>query len=345
MPTPYTITHESVSVVIDGKMYTVKRGDPNYEAAKDAVLSERWEDVPGLLSKGFALEEWVRRFAEENEDFGFRDGLIFFDGEGLPHQLHERMLMMSENGDDPRSLMRFWARLQENPSGRSVEQLFPFLAHHNIPIDQDGYILAYKSVRRDYKDHHSGRFDNSVGRVHKMKRNRISDDPRAACAEGFHVGALAYARGFGGGNSRLLICRVDPADVVSIPYDSHQQKMRVCRYKVIAHYGEPLPSTTIDTSKDEAMKETTRDMKDSVESFAKRLGAGTRTSANAGQAELGGFKPPGAPGGDGSVIEVSDTGDAVPQDEPAARLGPPQVRFAGPRHRRSLEAPQGSHQR
>ena len=52
-----------------------------------------------------------------------------------------------------------------------------------------------------------------------------------------HVGALAYAITFcSGGGSRIVICEVDPENVVCVPYDCSQQKMRVCEYKVIGHH-------------------------------------------------------------------------------------------------------------
>ena len=81
----------------------------------------------------------------------------------------------------------------------------------------------------------------------QMPRNKISDDPRVACHEGLHCGNLAYVRDFGGtdGGKRIVIVRVDPADVVCVPYDSSMHKVRVCKYTVVGNYsGQPLPSTT-----------------------------------------------------------------------------------------------------
>lgn len=158
---------------------------------------------------------------------------------------------MATNGEDPTSLFRFHERLSKNPSWRSVQQLFQFLNHANIPFTKDGCFLAYKSVRSDYKDVHSGSWDNKPGAVNEMPRNQISDDPQQACHEGFHVGALSYARDFSG--SKMVVCKVDPADVVCVPYDSSQEKMRVCKYKVIGEWsGQPLDSLLHD---DEAVVE------------------------------------------------------------------------------------------
>ena len=183
-----------------------------------------------------SLVEWAKG------KFTYEGGEFRFNGEALPGDLESRCKAMATQGQDPTPLFKFWEKLQKNPSYRSVNQLWGFLQNGGHPLTKDGNFLAYKSVKSDYKDVHSGKFDNSPGQVNEMPRNQISDDPDLACHEGFHVGALDYARGFSG--ARIVICEIDPADVVCVPKDSSQQKMRVCKYKVIGnHNGEKLSNT------------------------------------------------------------------------------------------------------
>lgn len=178
---------------------------------------------------------------------------ILFSGEELPLDLNNRIVRMVANGEDPTSFLNFYERLQKNPSWRSVKQLWNFLQHEGIPLTKDGCFLAYKGVKSNYKDAHSGKIDNSPGRTNEMPRNQISDDPNEACHEGFHVGALGYARSF---SQRVVICKVDPADVVCVPYDASSQKMRVCRYKVVGNYsGDKLPDTTFDDDTTDEVQE------------------------------------------------------------------------------------------
>ncbi len=208
------------------------------------MISEDWDSIPKFLTVSKALAEYAQG------NFKFKDGKFFYqrsDGEGLelPSNMNRRMEQMATRGEDPGIILRFYERLQKNPSWRSVQQLFEFLDKDNIPFTKDGCFLAYKSVRSDYKDKHSGQWDNKPGVVNKMPRNEISDDPQHACHVGFHVGALNYARNFGG--SKMVICKVDPEHVVCVPYDSSQEKMRVCEYKVVGEWnGQPLDSTTFD---------------------------------------------------------------------------------------------------
>lgn len=235
---PYSLTNESITVVWEGKSHTIQRSAPNFASLRSAIISERWDDVPKHLTVSNSLQDWAKG------KFTLSGNTFFHDGTELPQELNRRIVSMATKGESPEPLFRFWERLLKNPSWRSVKQLYPFLQHKGIPITEDGCFLAYKSVKNDYKDVHSGQFDNKPGSVLQMPRNQISDDPQQACHEGFHVGALEYARSFHSGG-RLVVCKVDPSDVVCIPYDSSHQKMRVCKYEVIGnHNGEHLPSTT-----------------------------------------------------------------------------------------------------
>lgn len=242
MTTPsYTVTQDSIVLVLDGTTHTVKKGTANFLPLREALLKEDWAALPQFVTVARSIEHWAKGF------FTVRGDQFHYKDQALPTDLNARIVAMATKNEDPTFLLKFWERLQLNPSHRSVQQLFPFLQHEGIAIDQDGFILAYKSVREDYKDHHSGTVVNKPGSKHEMERNRVSDDPNHACHFGFHVGALAYAEGFGSSPKRIMICRIDPADVVSIPFDAGCQKMRVCKYEVLGHYGITLPSTTFNT--------------------------------------------------------------------------------------------------
>ena len=120
-----------------------------------------------------------------------------------------------------------------------------------MPLTPDGNFLAYKSVRQDWKDHHTGRFSNTVGSVLKMTRNSVCDDANIGCSGGFHAGSLDYAKSFGGHGSRLLVVEIDPSDVVSVPLDCDCQKLRTSEYKVVAEFVRPLDEQLNDDYCDE----------------------------------------------------------------------------------------------
>lgn len=241
MKTPaFTITNDTVTVVWNGKSHTFKKGAPNFAALRQAIIDSRWDDVERNLTVAGSVRAWAQgKFSIDGEK-------ILFEGKEMPGDISGRIMQMSAEGQDPQILLNFWERLQKNPSMRSVTQLFSFLNNVGIPLTKDGTFLAYKSVREDYLDHHSGTFTNSPGAVLEMPRNQISDDPNHACHEGFHVGALEYANSFGSHDRRIMICEIDPANVVCVPYDESCRKMRVCSYKVVGEHAGGYMSSTVE---------------------------------------------------------------------------------------------------
>lgn len=256
----FTLTNDTITVIWEGKTYTVRKDAANFKLLRQALMSEDWEAVPNRLTPTKGIQDWAKG------KFQVAYGVLTYDGQPIPSQLNQRISSMAAAGEDPTPLFKFWEKLQKNPSMRSVEQLWPFLMHKGIPLTKDGNFLAYKGVRSDFKDAHSNTYDNSPGNIHEMPRNKISDDPKEACHEGFHVGALEYARSF---SQRVVVCEVDPADVVCIPYDHSHQKMRVCKYKVVGnHNGSHLPSTSFEEPVDDDTEFEGDDADDSTESLS-----------------------------------------------------------------------------
>lgn len=234
---PYTLTSESLTLIVNGKSVVVQEGQPNFEPLRLALTEERWNDVVGHLDVGKSITAWAKgNFSVEGEN-------VLYKGATVPNEMNRRILEMAATGHDPMVICRFYEKLMLNPSKRSVDQLWSFLRHNGIPLSEDGCFLAYKGVSNDLTDCHSHKFDNAPGNIHEMPRNRISDDPRTPCHEGFHVGAIGYARTFG---SRVVVCKVSPEDVVCVPYDESAMKMRVCRYEVVGHYSGQLPDNAFD---------------------------------------------------------------------------------------------------
>lgn len=234
---PFTFTNESITVIVDGKPHTAKAGTAQYNGLRDAIFNGDWSLVQKHLTPALSLQQWA------GDKFVIEGDQISYEGFPLPQTIQQRIRATANEGKSPGPLFAFFERLAKNPSKRSVDQLYNFLQHNAIPIEEDGTFLAYKGVRADMLDCHSHTIDNSPGKVIRMPRNQVSDDPRADCAEGFHVGSRSYASTYG---QTMLIVRVDPEYAVSVPYDGSGQKMRVCEYTVVGFDGgRPMPSTTV----------------------------------------------------------------------------------------------------
>ena len=236
MKTPaFILTENSLTVSVEGKTYTINSGHPSWKQAIESLKRKDYQALKDLVSVQKAFCSFT------GDKVKIVDNQVFFNGEPINSYLSEKILSFMEKGLPHESLIKFLERLMANPSRRAVTELYSFLRHKSLPITDDGTFLAYKSVRSDYTDHHTGNFNNSIGNALEMTRNNVCDDHSQGCSVGFHAGSLEYASSFGGADSVLLIVEIDPADVVSVPSDCECQKLRTCKYKVVAKYDGPLP--------------------------------------------------------------------------------------------------------
>ena len=84
-----------------------------------------------------------------------------------------------------------------------------------------------------YTDKHTGTMMIKLGVPVVMDRKSCDSDPKQDCSYGLHVGATKYVEHFGGSSDAVLVCLVNPANVVAVPEYDHS-KMRVSEYFPIA---------------------------------------------------------------------------------------------------------------
>lgn len=236
---PSIITDTSITVLFPSGPKSVHSTHLNFTRIREAIRSGQTSGLEELFDIKTAIIRWT------NGLYRITDEGVYRDTERIPDCIERRVLQFLDEGLPFEPLLKFHERLATNPSRRAVQELYKFLENKNIPIGPDGCFYGYKSVRLDWKDIHSGTFSNHIGAVLSMARNQVDDDCTRTCSYGFHVGALEYVRDFGGAreHKRMIIVKVDPADVVSVPIDYNGQKMRVCKYTVISEYTGPLPES------------------------------------------------------------------------------------------------------
>jgi hypothetical protein len=233
---PASIISDSgrITVYWNKKPYNVENSHPNYTSIhKLLTQGGDYNQLTSWLDVGETIKQRVNQVYSASGNVEVRDGQVFYNGEAQHGVLVSKILEFVRNNYDFKPLVNFMKNLMDNPSKYSVDNLYRFLEHNSHPITEDGYFLAYKYVREDYKDCHSGKFDNTPGQVVKMPRNKVQDDPNILCSYGLHVGALSYVTNNG---HKVVVVKVNPRDVVSVPTDYNNTKMRVCEYEVVSDY-------------------------------------------------------------------------------------------------------------
>jgi hypothetical protein len=225
MSYPFLIQGDNVVVVIDNKPHTINKTHITYQKVVDAIKAGDWE----LVKESIEPKKVVLDYG--NGNVSIQGETLFWKGKELHTTLAVKMIDMLKEGFPIEPMVHFMDNLYQNPSKRAVDELYGFLEKGNLPITPDGHFLAYKKVRDNYFDVHSGTMDNSVGQVVEMERFNVDDNKDNTCSTGLHFCSKDYLTSFGG--ERTVIVKINPRDVVSIPSDYNATKGRACRYEVI----------------------------------------------------------------------------------------------------------------
>lgn len=247
MAVPFIFVDGNLTVIVKNKAHQVLPDHVNYKMIMDALPTATEEDLLNLLDVDKAVELY------SSGNVKVEGNKVLYQGDEVHGSISKRILEFMKNGLPFEPLVKFLENVMQNPSMQSQRELYDFLQHENLPITEDGYFLAYKAVRSDFKDKYRGVFDNSVGNVCEMQRAKVDDDRARGCSDGLHAGALSYVAAYGSveEGDNIVIVKINPADVVSVPTDCNCQKLRTCRYEVVGLYeGElerPLYQTTEDS--------------------------------------------------------------------------------------------------
>jgi len=231
-----------VNTVVSGKTYVFSRKQPHYDRLIFCMRSNNIEHFEMLFEIGSNIEHYCMGAVS------LTDGRLYWDGNPMPALFNDRISDMRDQGSDFSPMLAFLENLSDNPSDKSIVELFDFLQHKDLPITTDGHFLAYKAVDNNFNDKFSGKFSNNVGNIVEVSRDNVDKDRNTHCGSGLHVGSIDYVVNYGsqcsvdkGGNittsdggDQIVVCKVNPRDVVSVPTDSRFMKLRTCRYEVVS---------------------------------------------------------------------------------------------------------------
>lgn len=238
------VPNDDPMVVIFGSMiqiitredtYTIE-SDDNEALYKEVFARVGANDFDGAIQ---LIKDAEKESSEGYEVLDEENHLVMFDGELFYYGVHltstiaKRIEKDAAEGTLDDRYIKFLVRLLRNPSAKSVEMLYDFMQANDIDILPDGRIKCFRGVTQlpdgSCVDYHSGKVPQYEGCFISMPRNFVEDNPEVACSHGLHCASAEYAKGYG----VLTEVAVDPADVVSVPYDYNFAKCRCCRFEIL----------------------------------------------------------------------------------------------------------------
>ena len=224
----YILGSDSLTVYLEGKSYTINKQAHTYELVLNAV---KVGNIPALKQALEVKKAITNMLSKSSDKVRIENNKIFYMDREVQGLISSRIFEMLRLELDVKPMVLFLENLMSNPSKRAVDELFGFLEACTLPITPDGHFLAYKRVRNDYFDCHSGTLDNSVGNIVELPRNMVDEDSSRTCSTGLHACSYSYLKHFNG--ARIVAVKINPKDVVSVPKDYNNSKLRCCRYEVV----------------------------------------------------------------------------------------------------------------
>ena len=217
----------------DNKPCTIEKGSEKFATIKKMIADGKQQAIIDLMYPTKNIPKYTDgNFVTDD------NGNLYVKGDKNPVDISiaKKILEFYKAQLPYAPLIAFWNNLKKNPSKDSQDQLFLFLQANSMPITPDGCFLAYKKVNRngdgELVDGYTGKIRNDIGSVVKMDRDKVNPDRKQTCSYGLHVAAYDYAKHEYSGHE-LLEVKVNPLNVVAVPDDYKDQKMRVCEYEVV----------------------------------------------------------------------------------------------------------------
>lgn len=225
-----------VSVTFDAKNYIVQDYDDNFEQVKNLIKEKNWEKLKTVLD----IPKAIKLFSKG--DYTVCEDMILYKGEQVDSPMAKRVLEFVKEGFPYEPLVYFMDNISECRHDEIKKELYSFLeSNETMPITEDGAFLAYRVVDENYFSFHENpdgtHNSNKVGDVNTMDIDDCEFNREKDCSTGLHFCSKTYIPKYTPKNAcnyRVMIVKVFPQDVASIPYKFNHAKGRCCRYEVVA---------------------------------------------------------------------------------------------------------------
>jgi hypothetical protein len=222
----------SLTVTTTDRVFSLTEDHADFNEILDKLKAGENEQAEVMLDRATAI-----RAATVDSKFKIEGNTVTFAGRALPMVMATYIIRLKNEGFLLTPLEKFTENLFQNPSFRAINEAWRFIEANEMPITEDGCFIGYRAVTADYKDIRTRTFDNSVGSVCEEPRNLVDENPDVTCSHGLHVCSLPYINGPGAGYGRddspWIIVKVNPRDVVAVPRDYKNTKLRCCRFEVV----------------------------------------------------------------------------------------------------------------
>lgn len=226
----------TVTAVVSKKAEFVPTAEAKLASAVDEILSHAVPVTHESFSEPEKMPE-AKKYQTVPDTHTGDTIIAVTNGQVIPGVEQIKPQIAAASMGNSKGLDAFMDRISKVIGKRrhSVEDLLKFLEKGDLPIADDGCIVAYKRLNRKTDkvcvDVHSGNVLQQVGSFVHMDETMVDANRAQDCSHGLHIARRGYLGGFSG--NVTVICKIKPEDVIAVPqYDAN--KVRVCAYHIVA---------------------------------------------------------------------------------------------------------------
>lgn len=251
MTISYSMTGKAPSRILsvtypDGDMATIPESHEQFQRILDLTISGgEEEEIRDLVNIVVGAGRKLRILSER---VSLKGNKLLFDGDPIHGTIVDAIVDLAANdSENLPAAVNFLEKVKTNPSVDSIHALWDWLNNRELHFAPDGDFFAYK-MTEGYGENrtsiHSGtayvngeevtgKIPNPDGAVVTMARSSVDADGTVHCSTGLHAATHRYATGTFSNRGDLILVKINPRDVVSVPHDESFRKLRVCRYVVV----------------------------------------------------------------------------------------------------------------
>ena len=113
---------------------TMNNDHPAWTQAKEALSQDDWDRLKSL----FDVQSAVQDYLDSEAGIEVRNGTVFYEVEAIHNLVVEKNPIIYARRIAVQASLKFLGKLMENPSARSVNELYKFLEHKNMPLTSEG---------------------------------------------------------------------------------------------------------------------------------------------------------------------------------------------------------------
>lgn len=218
------------------------------------VQTQKFGQVPGMseaaMKQVAAIEEILDQAATSNtvaiegEELLPSETMVAVVGSGNDTRVVpgvealKDQIAHANNLNNPQGVKNLIKRLAAIGSQRdhSVDDVLRFLDRADLPVADDGSIIAYKVLNYSrnsqevFVDCHTGKVEQRVGSFVCMDEKLVDRNRRQQCSVGLHIARRGYLKSFGGNICTLV--KLAPEDVITVP-TNEPDKVRARGYLIL----------------------------------------------------------------------------------------------------------------